>query len=643
MPRGLLCRSIAGSTLLLALSWEAAAQRARGATPPVPGRRIALLIGTDVYTGRPDWSNLSNPVRDASTLAATLAKDFGFDTTVIRNATQAQTAQALNDLQRRATGPEDWVLVFIASHGHFDESANQGYLVFRDSRPLASDVALSSYTPLIGLLPRFERIGAGHVLLIIDACYAGTIDRDIRTGTDRGAAASGASHRELVQSLRRRSQYRSRQFLTSGGKEYVPDGGANGHSPFVSAMLAALREASVNASPLTFQQLLGNLDARAVTPLPRHGNFAGHESGADFIFVPNSFAEALVASPAEGSAPASAGRADPNASSNAAARAPNAAARAPSMPPAPRHSVRTVASSIDAVPGMLSTGASRGVEMLATSCTAGDGADCLPAARRVLLGHGTSRDDTRARMLLERGCTAGDPGACAEAALLDARDRGNTQRASAGASRLRQSCDGGDAHACSALARFWIGGGTGGSAGELLEVLRSACNTDLASACVYAALATPGAGTSRPPASMEALLVTGCRALEPTACAFLARLYVERDRSAEERELAARLADAACALYDPVACNLRAEQFMYGIAADLDPPRARTLAERTCAARSGEGCYLLGRLTEIGLGGPRDARAASRLYQQACTAGVRADCSRPLNPRTEIDWWRAVP
>lgn len=602
------------------------------------GRRMALLVGTDVYTAGPEWANLSSPVRDASTLAATLARDYAFDTTVIRNATQAQVVQALVDLKRRATRPDDRVLVFIASHGFFDEDLSQGYLVFRDSRPRPTDVARSSYMGLTGLLALHEGFTAGHVLLVIDACFAGTIDHDIRTGTDRGAATIGASRRAVDESIRRRSQFRSRTFLTSGGNEYVGDGGGpDGHSPFAGALLAALRTASAEALPLTFPDLLGRLDRAAITPLPRHGTFSGHVPGGAFVFVPVSFTAALAASStavlpergatAEASTRGAAG-ASP-AATDPASRAPRTAA----TPPA----------TVDEVPGILSSTASRGVDALTSGCTDGEAGDCFAAGRRVLLAHGAARDDARARTLLERGCTLGDKAACAERDLLDARGREDPRRADSASGRLQQACDNSDAHACAALARFRIGGGGGGSAGELLVTLRRACATEWPAACAYAALASPGAGTSRPPAEVESLLSSGCRALDATACGFLARLYVERDRSATERDLAGRLADAACSLYDPVACNLRAEQYMFGLGVVVDHIRARTYAERSCSGRSGEGCYLLGRMAELGLGAQRDRGIASRLYQQACAAGVRADCSRPLTPRSEVDWWRAVP
>lgn len=257
----------------------------RAAPFRLPGRTAALLVGTDSYNAAREWTRLSSPVFDATTLARTLASDFGYDTTVVRNASKDEIIRAIITHGKQAAAEDDWVLVFIASHGYFDDDRGQGYLVFRDSRARNDDVSRSSYLSLSELRGIIEGYRAGHVLLVIDACYGGTIDPDIRTGIDRGATRG-----DVESALQRRSQYRSRQYLTSGGKEYVPDGRPGAHSPFAAALLGVLRQASVEARPLTFAQVVASMADQAVEPLPRHNSFRGHQPGGDFILVPRSFA-----------------------------------------------------------------------------------------------------------------------------------------------------------------------------------------------------------------------------------------------------------------------------------------------------------------------------------------------------------------
>lgn len=265
----------------------------RGSPFALPGKTAALLIGTDTYASGKEWPKLSSPVYDATTIAKTLAADFAFDTTVVRNATKDEIVRAIVNHGKQVAGTDDWAVVFLASHGYFDDDRGQGYLVFKDSKPRGDDVARSTYLSLAELRGIVEGYRAGHVLLVIDACYAGTIDPDIRTGTDRGER--GASRRDIESSILRRSQYRSRQYLTSGGKEYVPDGRAGAHSPFAAALLSALRKASVEARPITFSQIVGQMAESAVEPLPRHNSFRGHEPGGDFVLIPRSFATATSA------------------------------------------------------------------------------------------------------------------------------------------------------------------------------------------------------------------------------------------------------------------------------------------------------------------------------------------------------------
>jgi uncharacterized caspase-like protein len=277
---------------LLVFAFVVAVRAAHGQQPyRLPGKSVALLIGTDTYAAR-EWPRLSSPVFDANTLARTLAGDFAFDTAVVRNATKDEIIRAIVNHGKRAAGADDWSLVFIAAHGYFDDDRAQGYLAFRDSKPRTDDVSRSSYLSLTELRAIVEGFQAGHVLLVIDACYAGTIDPDIRTGTDRADRVSGASSREVASSLERRAQYRSRMYLTSGGKEYVPDGRPGAHSPFAGALLSVLRGASNDGQPITFSQIVAHMAAAGIEPIPRHNTFRGHEPGGDFLLVPRSFATA---------------------------------------------------------------------------------------------------------------------------------------------------------------------------------------------------------------------------------------------------------------------------------------------------------------------------------------------------------------
>ena len=83
--------------------------------------------------------------------------------------------------------------------------------------------------------------------------------------------------------LARKLKYKTRKYLTSGGKEYVPDGRANQHSPFARQFIKALRNFGGHDKIMTLGELLSYVEK--VDPQPMFGEFQGNEAGSDFVFV----------------------------------------------------------------------------------------------------------------------------------------------------------------------------------------------------------------------------------------------------------------------------------------------------------------------------------------------------------------------
>ena len=75
---------------------------------------------------------------------------------------------------------------------------------------------------------------------------------------------------------------KTRLFMTSGGKTYVPDGEPGHHSPFASKFLKALEEGGQKDGYLTFHRILPYVeDAKSA---PRYGDFGDPAPGSDFFF-----------------------------------------------------------------------------------------------------------------------------------------------------------------------------------------------------------------------------------------------------------------------------------------------------------------------------------------------------------------------
>ncbi len=239
------------------------------------GTDYALLIATDEYD---EWKQLTNPVDDAKTIAAELHTSYGFETEVLANATQAEILTTLRKYAGRKFADGDQMFIFIAGHGQFDEVLGDGYVVCRDSR--LKDEVKTSYISHSTLRTIINNLPCRHILLLVDACFGGTFDPLI-AASDRGE--DEYSQVTKPEFINRKMRFRTRRFLTSGGKEYVPDGRPGQHSPFTRRFLEALRSYGGKDGVLTLGEVL--LYIETVRPEPRAGEFGTNEPGSDFLFI----------------------------------------------------------------------------------------------------------------------------------------------------------------------------------------------------------------------------------------------------------------------------------------------------------------------------------------------------------------------
>ncbi len=83
--------------------------------------------------------------------------------------------------------------------------------------------------------------------------------------------------------VERKLKYKTRLYLTSGGKEYVPDGRPGFHSPFARRFIESLRHYGGADGVLTTSEIMQFVEK--VNPQPRFGEFGNNEPGSDFILV----------------------------------------------------------------------------------------------------------------------------------------------------------------------------------------------------------------------------------------------------------------------------------------------------------------------------------------------------------------------
>jgi hypothetical protein len=243
----------------------------------VSRKDYALLFATDEYD---HWDDLQNPVNDVTTIATDLEAMYGFEIEVVKNPSKREVLQKLREYTKKSYLPNDQLFIMFAGHGYFDQLFNQGYLVCKDSK--ITDEERLSYISHNNLRGIIDNIPSKHIFLAMDACFGGTFDPFIRTSAHRGG---DGLYDELgnEEYINRKLKFRTRKFLTSGGKEYVSDGRPGQHSPFTRKLLEAIRSYGGPDNVLTLAEIKAYVEK--IDPEPRFGEFGTDQPGSDFIFV----------------------------------------------------------------------------------------------------------------------------------------------------------------------------------------------------------------------------------------------------------------------------------------------------------------------------------------------------------------------
>ena len=230
------------------------------------GAYHALVIGINNYKA---VTPLQTAVNDAKTVADLLQKEYGFNVTVLLDATRGQILDAFDGL-RRTLVETDNLLVYYAGHGQLDADSDRGFWlpVDADADRRANLLSNSDITDMV----RATR--AKHVLVVADSCYAGTLTRSLSVELS------------ALDDMARLAQKRARTALVSGGLEPVADSGGGGHSVFAKAFLDALL---ANTGVVDMSQIFSSMRRQVIlsaqqTPQYSDIRLAGHEGG-DFIFV----------------------------------------------------------------------------------------------------------------------------------------------------------------------------------------------------------------------------------------------------------------------------------------------------------------------------------------------------------------------
>jgi hypothetical protein len=248
---------------------------------PIP-HNYALIFATDDYA---HWPHLTNPISDADAVNQTLTSLYNFHVEEVRNATDDQVLAKLTEYLHRKFEPQDQLLIMFSGHGYFDPDLGKGFLVPANALLVKDDIGHRSLLAHETIMGYVNRIPAQHVVLVLDACFAGTLDRRIADSGLRGDTSSDPyAHATLPELLARKEPKRTRRYITSGGKDFVPDGLPGHHSPFISAFLVTLNQAADRKGYLTLDDIQEGLNT--VNPEPRWGDIQDdNDPGADFLLL----------------------------------------------------------------------------------------------------------------------------------------------------------------------------------------------------------------------------------------------------------------------------------------------------------------------------------------------------------------------
>ncbi len=233
------------------------------------GAYFGLVIGIDNYRHLP---TLNTAIKDAEAVATILHNQYGFATTILRDATRDQILRAFNGY-RRELGENANLLIYYAGHGIYN--ADKAYWLPVDAEPgdttnwiIADDITTD-----------VKAIPARHVLIISDSCYSAGITRDI---------SLAFTPKELDRYLDKMLQSKSRTLMSSGGLEPVSDQGGAGHSVFASALIRGLTETSDDAfsAENLFERFIRVPVAGKSEQTPQYNVIrnSGHDAG-DFVFT----------------------------------------------------------------------------------------------------------------------------------------------------------------------------------------------------------------------------------------------------------------------------------------------------------------------------------------------------------------------
>lgn len=259
---------------------EVARIRAAAITPVTPtvlpapkagslGRYYALIIGNSRYESLPPIASAES---DARAMDALLRGKYGFQTTLLVNASRAKMLSALYTLSQNLA-ENDNLVVYYAGHGRRDLRNRRGWWLPVDAA--ADNGAKTNWVPNQEVSDRLALIPARHILVLADASYVGDITRG--TPQVEPQKMTPAQWKTYVETTARK---RARLALASGTD-------AAGQSRFTATLIDVLeKQKGVFPASRIHREVVNALTSGAVTSaVPTFAPLqSAFHDGVDFLF-----------------------------------------------------------------------------------------------------------------------------------------------------------------------------------------------------------------------------------------------------------------------------------------------------------------------------------------------------------------------
>ncbi len=182
------------------------------------GRRVALVIGNNTYSGMP----LQNAVNDARSMRDVL-RQLGFTVRIAENTNRAELERTVRDFIV-SVNPGDVALFFYSGHGIQVDGEN--FLVPTDFNAVDEIEAKHRAYSAELIRERMEQSGAGLRIIVLDACRDNPFSA--RRSGSRGLAAMNASSGTLIA-------------FATGPNQAASDNPRGNNGLFTSYLIEALR------------------------------------------------------------------------------------------------------------------------------------------------------------------------------------------------------------------------------------------------------------------------------------------------------------------------------------------------------------------------------------------------------------------